>query len=682
VAGRKQHYIPQHLLRGFEASRTGKKAQVVVYKKGIAPYTSSTEGVAAQRDFYSEPGDGETDTLDDVITRFEREQFNPILDELRAIGDGPVDAERAATAVVHLTVRAAYLRGSFAQLAQRLMARFGAILADPKETREYIGIDSTLPDSMLSQGIDEVFETLSAAGLPADSREILERIARFRVREKFEELMPSSLPLMQEQLRRLREAMPRIIDRGHSSALERSLVPKSRVDTLLRLEWRVVQADEPHHFVLPDCAAIARDRSGDAHPYAMCSDNDIELVALPITSTQLLIGSIDDGDLDLTSLNKVFAKCSLEFFVSSRSDAALEKVTSQIGLSLTSMTTALIEEDQPRREPSGSSIEQSKVGVHAKVRVDVPPDIDQPEVLVGTIQDLCSERGVESVTIESIVVARDVAAEISKLHGRALSHYEIQCATLGTVEVLPSSSGPRLRVIVPAQLAELLRLPYASPERVAAAYCVIHLLGRAGYMHSWLTRYAPLGESRVFTGRERLAIELASRFAGDYFGARLAAPGFPTTHLEPADAQTSQVIAACVEALASAARNFHSHMNADLLLSNIYPATDMLLRTAAASCAVHGCTGRPLSQAMPPGADLRQHGLWDWVRLLDDDLRRHVEASQKESVSLDEILVLSTHVERVLWQFGVLLTDGPNGQIKVIVSNDDQLAELRQLLRA
>jgi hypothetical protein len=85
---------------------------------------------------------------------------------------------------------------------------------------------------------------------------------------------------------------------------------------------------------------------------------------------------------------------------------------------------------------------------------------------------------------------------------------------------------------------------------------------------------------------------------------------------------------------------------------------------------------------MPPGADLRQHGLWDWVRLLDDDLRRHVEASQKESVSLDEILVLSTHVERVLWQFGVLLTDGPNGQIKVIVSNDDQLAELRQLLRA
>jgi hypothetical protein len=123
-------------------------------------------------------------------------------------------------------------------------------------------------------------------------------------------------------------------------------------------------------------------------------------------------------------------------------------------------------------------------------------------------------------------------------------------------------------------------------------------------------------------------------------------------------------------------------MNADLLLSNIYPATDMLLRTAAASCAVHGCTGRPLSQAMPPGADLRQHGLWDWVRLLDDDLRRHVEASQKESVSLDEILVLSTHVERVLWQFGVLLTDGPNGQIKVIVSNDDQLAELRQLLRA
>lgn len=34
MAGRKQHYIPLHLLRGFEASRSGKKSQVVVYKRG------------------------------------------------------------------------------------------------------------------------------------------------------------------------------------------------------------------------------------------------------------------------------------------------------------------------------------------------------------------------------------------------------------------------------------------------------------------------------------------------------------------------------------------------------------------------------------------------------------------------------------------------------------------------
>ena len=50
MAGRKQHFIPQALQRGFGVAK-GKKTQVYVFKKGQEPYHSSTEGVAAQRDF-------------------------------------------------------------------------------------------------------------------------------------------------------------------------------------------------------------------------------------------------------------------------------------------------------------------------------------------------------------------------------------------------------------------------------------------------------------------------------------------------------------------------------------------------------------------------------------------------------------------------------------------------------
>ena len=56
MAGRKQHYIPQALLRGFKASQTGKHVQVYVFPAGREFYLSSTEGVASKRQFYSDLG--------------------------------------------------------------------------------------------------------------------------------------------------------------------------------------------------------------------------------------------------------------------------------------------------------------------------------------------------------------------------------------------------------------------------------------------------------------------------------------------------------------------------------------------------------------------------------------------------------------------------------------------------
>ncbi|GKS86101.1 hypothetical protein AVMA1855_18135 [Acidovorax sp. SUPP1855] len=89
MAGRKQHFIPQALQRGFGQAK-GKKTQVYVFKKGSEPYLSSTEGVAAQRDFYSEPSDEET--LDDRITKYEKLVLSPAVTALRESPLGPVDA--------------------------------------------------------------------------------------------------------------------------------------------------------------------------------------------------------------------------------------------------------------------------------------------------------------------------------------------------------------------------------------------------------------------------------------------------------------------------------------------------------------------------------------------------------------------------------------------------------------
>jgi hypothetical protein len=55
LSGRKQHYIPKFLLRAFGRRGKGKTIQITVYSKKRGVFTTSLEGAAAERDFYSAP---------------------------------------------------------------------------------------------------------------------------------------------------------------------------------------------------------------------------------------------------------------------------------------------------------------------------------------------------------------------------------------------------------------------------------------------------------------------------------------------------------------------------------------------------------------------------------------------------------------------------------------------------
>lgn len=65
MSGSKQHYIPEFFLRGFGKQGRGKSIQVTVYTKDRRVFTTATDGVAAQRYFYSElPAEPGIETLD------------------------------------------------------------------------------------------------------------------------------------------------------------------------------------------------------------------------------------------------------------------------------------------------------------------------------------------------------------------------------------------------------------------------------------------------------------------------------------------------------------------------------------------------------------------------------------------------------------------------------------------
>jgi len=660
---------------------------VVVYKKRMPPYTTSTEGVAAQRDFYSQPSDGVIGTLDDLITAFEGSTFNPFLDRARNLSAGAqLDGESAASAVVHLSVRAASLRGAFAHLAQKMLVRLNEVLNDSERVRAFTDIDSTDAKSLLSNAVREAFDKLSLTGLPLKDRLIFEKMACFRVREKFDLLMQEAAPLLSEQLLSMGGAVPSMAERGHTRALQNSLVPVARIDALRKLRWTVLAVELPDHFVLPDCAAVASSVAGQVQPVSMSTDEEISWVAMPISAKQVVIGYEGQDLPNLSGLNEHFAKCSMEFFVSSTHSADLEALAAAIGEAFKVLTNEVLADRFSAKRPERNDpVVAADVLNFQDVVVTFRSDTNRKTAVGKSIQQIFAQQcGVrEAARLESIVVTNDVAQEVAGLLGRQLSSYEIAATKPGTVEIVPGTTPPTLRLILSESIGWLLLAGDVRLKR-SATLLVKHLMGRLSYLDYWFGHLVPMADGRAFTVRQRISLELGSRFASHYYGAAQAALVAHESDLQDRAALSAHAITISLAALEAARLHFMSHKNVDTLLLDVGPALDMLLGTLAAYCAQHppDAENRQLLDTSPVRAHLVRAGLWDWVRLFDQDLRRHYNSIASKSTSVDHVLAMSEHVERLLWHFGIFLSDTESGQMWIDICDHEQLAAVKQILNS
>jgi len=157
VSGRKQHYIPQSFLRGFQIPNKGKTKKVWVFKKGQLPYISSTKDVAAKRHFYSELSKDGYPTLDDRITNYENELARLLVLLRETPVDSAVDATIAAEFIIHLTIRGAHLRDVFSLGAKESIKGIANIFTDGNLMRTLLGIDEDMPTPLLREQIDKVW---------------------------------------------------------------------------------------------------------------------------------------------------------------------------------------------------------------------------------------------------------------------------------------------------------------------------------------------------------------------------------------------------------------------------------------------------------------------------------------------------------------------------------------------
>jgi hypothetical protein len=154
MSGRKQHHIPQSVLRGFKTPSEGKKAQVWVFSRQ-KKFKSPTDGVAAERHFYSELSTDGTPTLDDLITAYEK-PFAQKLASLRSLSNGAdADSAIAAEVIAHLTIRNAHLRRSITGALRILVDRAADLFCNEENLRALLGVDGKAFPPVTAKKVDE-----------------------------------------------------------------------------------------------------------------------------------------------------------------------------------------------------------------------------------------------------------------------------------------------------------------------------------------------------------------------------------------------------------------------------------------------------------------------------------------------------------------------------------------------
>ena len=158
MSGRKQHFIPQSLLKGFGQLGKGEKVQVVAYTYEHGTFSAATDGVAAEREFYSKLAvEGEGETLDDKITTYET-SLAQTLTELRSLDDGEsADTAKASEFVTHLVVRNDHLRKFISSAATDLVNGISDAIADQDLAKALLGLGGETPSPMVSEQLDKMY---------------------------------------------------------------------------------------------------------------------------------------------------------------------------------------------------------------------------------------------------------------------------------------------------------------------------------------------------------------------------------------------------------------------------------------------------------------------------------------------------------------------------------------------
>jgi hypothetical protein len=659
MAGKRQHYVPRLLLRGFLDDPTDDAERTWLHRPGAAARLVGIRDVGVEDWFYSRKSTDGTPTLDDAITDYERDLAKNVRTLRDAAPGTGIDAALAAETVVHFVLRAAHLRRIMSSGITSATDEIAALFTDPARLGTMLGLNGPALSSAVTDVIADSAAKLVPAGFPSA---LTERLMAFLVREVGDQLVAQAVAMLGPLFPTLFGGLAAKIRDTHNSLLEKPLDDNGWVAAFRAFDWSVEAATD---LILPDAVALSQQDGGPLEPLLFTTAADAALVLMPVAHDRVLIGRRGGTRMvDLVRFNEQAAAGCEAFFIAARPFDA-EGLSARIGTGpaaalAASISGTLREAEQVR---SLGAVDVAS----AQPREIAQADFSYRVTLADFGDDLLAKEYAEILQTVISALARDLP--LQSLDAITIAaHYDHALATLDRGDpALPSASSgalgygigiakpvtvicdgqPKTHLVVAASLAE----GWISPDpalRASSLHTLVAML--AGIAEA--ARYAD-GHAVRFTpdaiGRElHLAV---ARTPSGYWSAKRAAFVDPDQGESYAELVIDSLDYAEHEIVAERARMADS--------SDIDAATTRAIEclTAVLGHAADWLGHRDgLADGQVFAGDdlpdrLKARGLDRWIELFGRDLA----ACYPPDGTLDMSVVtsLSRHVERLLWSVGI-----------------------------
>jgi hypothetical protein len=657
MAGKRQHYVPRLLQRGFLDDPAAEAERTWLHRIASPAKCVGIKDVGVEDWFYSRKGLLGEKTLDDAITDFEGALARDVASFRDAVPGSTVEARLAAKTVTHLVIRTAHLRRGLSDGITAIMSELEALLSNPQRLGAMMGMTGPLLGPGAVDRIRSLALELEEFGFPIAFGERLislfvrEQAGRFipQIAEALSPLVPSMLTRLGDKVRDT-----------HNELVAKPLDDHGWVARLSIFSWSVETTSD---IILPDAVALARGERGVFEPLLFSKQDDTEVVVLPVAHDRVLIGRrTPESVVDLAEFNVQAAAACEGFFIAARSFDA-NKLSEGIGTgpasALAEAIKGALETAEKTRVPDRSNLQKMErrtpedqnftfqVKLHgfgSDVRAQ-----DYADVIATVVRDLSYEMPLHD--LDGITIAADYDQALSEVDRGDPSLPPVVSGALeyGVGVAMPITvvrEGNRKKHLVFAATVADGWLSKDAATQSQSLHLLIKML--AGIAHS--TQYI----NAAFSNPDAMAREFHTAVAEapvGYWTARQAA------FVSPEQGQNYAKLT--MDSLAYAKDAIEASRLCMQDSSDVYEpvSTAIVCVCAILSHAADWLGHRDgVVDGHPTGGpdlpeQLKLYGLDRWIELFGRDLAACY--AEDGALDLEVIEMLGRHVERLFWCFGV-----------------------------